>query len=283
MRVRAIACCTRVARINRIAAWARSARWCTDRANDIDRVEQKRTKESWCRRGLKDAFLTRDRSARFCINSWAACGPAWVTAAPKRSMNYARKHDSSKSPRPVCGRAIPMTSLLRRNRLTTRPNLRRTSSSRELRVKSQEPEGRMRLRALALLAVAVWVSSANAASELKWRSERAEASARSSQPPSTPNSNSRSTPLNSSSYAPSGNPLRFVRPQTSSVRMDNSVRQTAFEEDAPQLTSGSGADTQTRSIVINREDTSDSLRSAQLPGGASGAPSNTNNNTPTGD
>jgi IMP dehydrogenase len=38
------------------------------------------TKESWCRR-VEDAFRTRDRSARFCINSWAVFGPAWVTAA----------------------------------------------------------------------------------------------------------------------------------------------------------------------------------------------------------
>jgi hypothetical protein len=139
---------------------------------------------------------------------------------------------------------------------------------------------------VAALAVVACVSSANAASELKWRSERADAASRSSQPQSTLNSNSRSTstPLNSSSYAPSGNPLRFVRPQTSSVRIDSSVRQTAFEEDAPRLTSGSGDDAHTRSVVINREDASDSVRSAQLPAsGTTGAPSNSSSNSPSSD
>src|SRR4051812_20036387 len=277
MRVRASECCTRVGHLKRIAGWGRSVRWCMARASDIGRVERKRTKENWCRRGLRDAFLTRDLSARFCINSWAVFGPAWVTAAPKRSMNYARKHDSSKSPRPVCERTIPMISLLRRKRRTTQPSLLRRSESWELGARSWEPDCRLRLSALALLAVAVCVLNANAASELKWRSERADASARSTQSSSMPSRASTSTSLNSSSYAPSGNPLRFVRPQTSSSRIDNSVRLAAFEEDAPKLTSGGGGDTRTRSVVVNREDASDSLRSAQLPNpatvpGATGVP-----------
>ena len=54
--------------------------------------------ENWCRRASRAACRTKDRSARFCISLLAACGPAWATAAPKRSMNFARKHDSSKSP-----------------------------------------------------------------------------------------------------------------------------------------------------------------------------------------
>jgi hypothetical protein len=62
------------------------------------------------------------------------------------------------------------------------------------------------------------------------------------------------------------------------------VQQTAFEEDAPRLTSGTGADTHTRSIVVNRDDAADSFRSAQLPApGATGAPSNSTNNTPPAD
>jgi hypothetical protein len=180
-----------------------------------------------------------------------------------------------------------MTSLLRRNRRTTRPSLLRTSSSREQRAGSGESECRLRFSALALLAIAVCVSNANAASELKWRSERADATARSTPSSSTSsasNSTSSSTSLNSSSYAPSGNPLRFTRPQTTSMRVDNAVRQTAFEEDAPRLTSGSGSDTHTRSVVVNRDDAADSFRSAQLPAsGTTGAPTGSTNSTPPGD
>jgi hypothetical protein len=170
-----------------------------------------------------------------------------------------------------------MTSLLRRKRRTTRPSLLRTSRGRELGAGSREPEGRLRLGAVALLAMAVCVSNANAASELKWRSERSDASARSTQTTSTLNQASASTSLNTSgAYAPSGNALRFTRPQVSSApRVDSSVRQTAFEEDAPRLTSGSGNDTRTRSVVVNRDDAAESFRSAQLP--ASGT--NTNNST----
>lgn len=158
-----------------------------------------------------------------------------------------------------------MTSLLRRNRRTTRPSLRRTSRSGELGAGSGESERRLRLSALALLAFALCVSNSYAASELKWRSERADATSRSTQSPSSPARTSTSTALKGPSYAPSGNPLRFTRPQTTSTRIDTSVRLTAFEEDAPRLTSGSGTDTRTRSVVVNRDDAADSFRSAQLP------------------
>ena len=180
-----------------------------------------------------------------------------------------------------------MTFLLRRNRLTTRPSSRRTSKGREQGAGSGESERGLRLCAVALLAIAVCVSSANAASELMWRSERADATARSTQSTSSSTSTSTtstSTSLDSSGYAPSGNPLRFTRPQTSSTRVDTAVQQAAFEDDAPQLTSGAGADTHTRSVVVNRDDAADSFRSAQLPApGATGAPSNGNSNAPPSD
>jgi hypothetical protein len=179
-----------------------------------------------------------------------------------------------------------MTSLLRRKHRTTRPSLRRMSESQELRVKGQEPERRIWRGSVALLAIAVCVSSANGASELKWRSERADATSRSTQSTSTPIKTSTSTTLKGSSFGPSGNALRFTRPQTSSTRVDTSVRLTAFEEDSPRLTSGGGSDTHTRSVVVNREDASDSFRSAQLPAsgtGGSAAPSNSSSSSPTGD
>jgi hypothetical protein len=171
-----------------------------------------------------------------------------------------------------------MISLLRKNRLTTRPSSLRTSRNWEI-------ANPMRVGSLALLAFAVCVSNVNAASELKWRSERADATSRST-PSSSTSSMSTSTSLNSSSssYAPSGNPLRFTRPQATSPRVDTAVQQTAFEEDAPRLTSGTGADTHTRSIVVNRDDAADSFRSAQLPApSATGAPSNNTNSTPPAD
>jgi hypothetical protein len=49
------------------------------------------------------------------------------------------------------------------------------------------------------------------------------------------------------------------------------VRLTAFEEDAPRLTSGGGDDTRTRSVIVNREEASNSFRSAQLPTSGTGA------------
>ena len=59
------------------------------------------------------------------------------------------------------------------------------------------------------------------------------------------------------------------------VRVDNSVRQTAFEDDAPRLVSGSGVDTHSRSVVVNRDETDDSFRSAQLTGQGSNSSSDT--------
>jgi hypothetical protein len=71
--------------------------------------------------------------------------------------------------------------------------------------------------------------------------------------------------------------LHFTRPQTPSRRIDPSVRPTVFEDDAPQLTSGNGP-AQTRSVVVNHDDSPNALRSAQRPpsspgAGASGQPS----------
>jgi hypothetical protein len=181
-----------------------------------------------------------------------------------------------------------MISLLRRKRLTTRASLRRTSRSGEpprgYPAGSLESERGFLLSAMALLAIAVCVSDVNAASELKWRSERADATVRSTQSSSTQSRVSTSTSLNSSSYAPSGNPLRFARPRTVSASIDNSVRLTAFEEDAPRLTSGGGTDMGTRSVVVNREDASDSFRSAQLPAsGATSPPDAGGSTSPSGD
>lgn len=173
-----------------------------------------------------------------------------------------------------------MTSLLRRKRLITRPSLQRMSES-------QVPECRLRFTALALLAIAVCTSNADAASELKWRSERADATSRSTQSTSMPIKTSTSTSLKGSSFTPTGNALRFTQPRTTSARLDKLVRQTAFEEDVPRLTNGGESDTNTRSVVVNREDSGDAFRSAQLPtsgtGGATGLPNSGGSSSPTGD
>jgi hypothetical protein len=160
-----------------------------------------------------------------------------------------------------------MTLLLRRKRRTTRASLRRTSSGCS-DARCSMLDARCWMVALALV---VCVSSAHAASELKWRSERAEASSQWSQSQTTPTSTTTSIPPRPSTYAPSGNALRFTRPQATSLRNDRAIRLTAFEEDAPKLTSARESDIKTRSVVVNREDASDSVRSAQLPSTGAGA------------
>jgi hypothetical protein len=184
-----------------------------------------------------------------------------------------------------------MTSLLRRKRPTTRRSSRRTSN--ETRVSRRESRGASgwervaprnardkfiesrasRLAPCTLfsgIAALVLIWNPVSASELRWRSERADAADRATQ----------SQPIRIQTQSPAATKytttaLRFVRPQTPSTRIDTSVRQTAFEDDAPQLTSGREPDTRQRSVIVNRDDGIDSVRSAQLPptSAAAGAPS----------
>ncbi len=181
-----------------------------------------------------------------------------------------------------------MTSLLRRKHQITPLSTRRTSSSREQGAGSRELSSRLRLSALAVLAFAVSALNANAASELKWRGANGTTTSRSiqvSQPASNTSSGfSTSTSLDSSAgFASSGNPLRFKRPQSTPVHVDNAVRPVVFEDDAPQLVSGTGVDTNTRSVVVNRDEVDDSFRSAQLTGSAGSAATDTPSSTPPSD
>ena len=132
--------------------------------------------ENWCPKGSKAACRSKARSARLCISSSAACGPAWATAAPKRSTNCARKRDSFKSRRPVCGRVIHMTLPSRRKHRTTRPNTRRgmNSESRGSGVESQATDFNFDLHfaacrfSIACLAIVPAGGDASAG-ELQWR------------------------------------------------------------------------------------------------------------------
>ena len=160
-----------------------------------------------------------------------------------------------------------MTSPLRRKRPTTPPNSR-PKNSRESRVESREPE-RRRLRfsaiiegfsaffnlhfsfcklqspvvALLLLVTTLAIATPATAGELQWRSGRTGASKPAKQTSS----------------------LRFKRPTTPRHRADFSLRQAAFEEQGPQLASGSEGSARLRSIVVERADGPESTRSAQLP------------------
>src|SRR4051794_41041908 len=285
MRARASAGCFRDERTKHIAAWVRSGPWCTGQANATARVEQKPTKGSWCRRASRAACRIRARLARFCISLWAACGPAWATAAPRRLMNFARKHDSSRSPQPVCGRTIPMTSPLRRKRPTTRPSFRRMSED------GRRPELDCGLRiadcglrcafvaAICMLVVTL-STSFTAASDLVWRSgrgENAEPVAKLAVKQAAAKSSTTATAATEPKQA--ANALKFVRP--SSLHVDSAVRQTAFEEDAPRLNRVPASDAGTRSIVVNRDDAADVFRSAQLTSGSSTSGGMSSSNTPT--
>lgn len=168
-----------------------------------------------------------------------------------------------------------MTSQSRRKRPTTRPSSRRmsrvlgsgfgvqertatTESLRKFTICNLQ--SLLRTNVLALLTLVAWLPMHAAASELRWRSDRTMTVEKPLRAPSQP-----SAPTNSSSA------LRFVRPQTSTHRDDPSVRLAAFEDNAPRLTSGRDADTQTRSVMVNRDNASDSVRSAQLRGPNAGS------------
>jgi hypothetical protein len=65
---------------------------------------------------------------------------------------------------------------------------------------------------------------------------------------------------------------------------DSSIRQAAFEDDAPKLTGGRDVETQTRSVVVNRGDAIDPLRSAQRPSGSTNSqPGASSSSTPAGE
>ena len=80
--------------------------------------------------------------------------------------NCAPKRGSSKSPPPVCGRTIPMTSPSRRKRPTTRPNTRREMNSV---VRGQSSGFRVRGLAIVVLLTAACVVADASATELQWR------------------------------------------------------------------------------------------------------------------
>src|SRR4051812_14901838 len=205
-------------------------------------------------------------------------------------MNFARKHDSSRSPQPVCGRTIPMTSPLRRKRPTTRPSFRRMSED------GRRPELDCGLRiadcglrcafvaAICMLAVTL-STSFTAASDLVWRSGRRESTepvAKLSIKQAAAKSNISATAATGPKQAANG--LRFVRP--SSLRVDSEVRQTEFEEDAPRRNRVPASDAGTRSIVVNRDDAAEAFRSAQLTSGSSpsgGTPSSSTPRAPAAD
>ena len=183
-----------------------------------------------------------------------------------------------------------MTSQLRKKRPTTRPNSHQRSEERGARNESRSSILAARSLGFTVLALAVCVSSASAGSELKWRTggtTQSSVSQKSSQLQSTQNVTSvapspTSTSLKTSPNADStGNALRFVRP--SAVRMDTSVRPAAFEEDAPRLTSGRETDISTRSVVVNRDDSTDSFRSAQLAPPEAATGSNASGSAPSSD
>src|SRR4051812_21974457 len=91
-------------------------------------------------------------------------------------MNYARKHDSSKSPRPVCGRTIPMTSQLRKKRPTTRPSFRPRNDVGGSRVDGRGPDGRVRFSSTIAAALIFVVTTVHAEPvKLQWGGQQSTA------------------------------------------------------------------------------------------------------------
>ena len=114
---------TRGERSRCIEAWARWAPWFMAPANAINSPANA-DRTNWSPRASKAACPTRDSWGRSFTSSSAGCGLGWDIAEPERSRNCATTRDSSVCHQPVCGRAIPMTSRLRRKRQTTARNTR---------------------------------------------------------------------------------------------------------------------------------------------------------------
>lgn len=165
-----------------------------------------------------------------------------------------------------------MTSPSRKKRPTTPPSSR-PRTSREQGAGSRELETLICNLQLSFcnlqfllclgacfLTLAIAMPVAAATTHLQWRSERTIA-----QKPAN------SIPKTTSSSTASSTSLRFVRPQTSLQNADHALRLASFDEEAPRLTSGRDAELQTRSVVVNRDDSAGTIRSAQLPPADMGA------------
>ena len=162
-----------------------------------------------------------------------------------------------------------MTSPSRKKRPTTRPSsLLRSERSevrgqnegresrvesrgpdegRESRVESRGPEGRLAFGFLVVIAVLTIVAPVRAeVVKLKWGNER--------------------TPVKKQANTQSA--LKFVKPgvySTANQKPDAVIKLTAYESnESLRLASGSEADP-TRSVVVNREESGDEFRAAQLP------------------
>jgi hypothetical protein len=127
---------------------------------------------------------------------------------------------------------------------------------------SAKLRNRLRISYIAFLTFIIWMPVSAGASELVWRSDRAATTQPTTQTSLRPTAKPSSTTNTTSA-------IRFVR--SSSQHVDSSLRQAAFEDDAPQLTSARDGDIHTRSLVINRDEATDSVRSAQLPPTGTGA------------
>lgn len=85
-------------------------------------------------------------------------------------------------------------------------------------------------------------------------------------------------PAKKTANAPSA--LRFVKPQTGATKPANAViRLAAYEAEAPRLTNGREAQSETRSVVVNRDETAGDIRSAQLPPANTGTGPATDSNS----
>ena len=157
--------------------------------------------------------------------------------------------------------------------------------SRGSRVKGRGPERCLRFGGAVAMVVALVASTALNASELRWRSDSVTKSETTSLRTQSQSQSQNQSP--SSKSTGSSTSLRFVRPGTpssgstasTSRREDANIRQAAFEDDAPKLTSGREAETQTRSVVVNRDDANDSFRSAQRPAGNTNSQPGTSSNS----
>ena len=158
-----------------------------------------------------------------------------------------------------------MTSLSRKKHPTTRQSFLTGNSlgltkGRGLRVEGREPSLRLRLGSLVLLTIFAVAVPANAeVTRLKWGGE---------------------SPATKKIAKEQGTTtLKFVKPgitaSSTNKSSDAHIKLAAYEGDAPRLTSGRTTEFETRSVVVNREESTDeNFRSAQLQPIKSGNNSN---------
>ena len=160
--------CIKDERSRSIAAWAPWGPWSRAPANATAKAAATARPDKLVPEGVEGRVPYKGSWDRSSISSSAGCGLAWVIAEPAPSKSCGRKRGSFGSHQPVCGRVIPMTSLLRRKRPTTAPSTspaKATDQGGRTASRGVYPRGLVALSSLAIVLLGLCLVSGAAAAE----------------------------------------------------------------------------------------------------------------------